>query len=296
MDSSLLSYATTLLKSQTIVSTVYLICILSISCFLEINSLSIADSKRFACKGVSGDYKTEVCLKAYNIGPNGLQSWLYSTTSYLPLSILILGTAIMFAKVIRLKSGLATKCKFHIHQYYYARMAFSIFAHFTVVFVVVIFVWILEDSQLVIDNFTCLYENSTIHCVDGKAKSRSDLNITCLFMHCFFFLYTSVELVYYVDKWRRTKTFRGMHEEGVCKDCDYFIEKFTVFAGMFSFLNFFLVDVRLAIPLLLMIYYIFKAGFLLQYNNNVQISTNFLIQLSIKHKFKHRSKRTCMNL
>ena len=193
-----------------------------------------------------------LCLKVYNSGPNALHKWLYMATSYVPLGILMIGMLTMTFKNIKLNtqsSDPPSSCSIHIHQYYVARIVLSTIIHLAVVMIAVIFIWIFKRKQMILgDIHKCLFENSTIRCVDGKAGSRSNLNIACFLIHCVFFLYNLFELVYFLRKWNRTKRKRdGYNGKIACNVCGYFIKKFYIFAGKLPFSNIFLFNLPLAI-------------------------------------------------
>ena len=233
-----LSFLTEVSKSQTITTALYLAFITVLSAFFEAYSSRLADTSNFSCKGSAGKYNAVYCLKEYNRGPNGLHKWLYLTSTYIPLSVLIIGMLLMSIKVGRLRRAPRStgfNCKLHIHAIHFSRLIISFLIHLSLGIILMMYMWIVDDHVLDKDGaYACSIGDSTIQCVDGKAESRSHLNTACSSIHIILTLCIFTELVYYLYKWSRTKGERINFSDPKikCKDCGYFIKKFNAFSRM----------------------------------------------------------------
>ena len=220
-----------LLKTQTVGSLVYSIIVLTISIYQLDNSRKIADNERFtfSCKGVTEDYDKKQCLTDYNNGPNYIQSWLYYATFSGPLIIIIFMGVLMLRKKYTIQRN---NCRVHIHQLYFLKVPLRLLFHLSVG---VALLWSYRFGQLILEGtYACVIGNSTITCIDSKAKSKSNQNIVCCLLHWFLVLFSLVELVYYGYKWKRSEEDRNRLSSGSdqCGKCSYFIKTFNVFAGM----------------------------------------------------------------
>ena len=221
-------------KSQTVASIFYSIIFLIVSSVLLTNSIIIAVNERFtfSCKGFTDNYGKTLCLEAYNDGPNDLQNWLYLTTFIGPLMIIIGMFVLMLRKKYTLQRN---NCRVHIHQLYFFTVFLRFLFHLSVGLALFIKLWVFKTGQLILEGtYACVIGNSTVTCIDGKAKSKSDENIACCSLHGFLFVFSLLELVYYGYKWKRSEEDRNRqsNESIQCGECSYFIKAFNVFAGM----------------------------------------------------------------
>ena len=221
-------------KSQTVASIFYSIIFLIVSSALLTNSITIATNERFtfSCKGVTDNYGKTLCLEGYNDGPNNLQSWLYLTTFIGPLIIIVGMIVLMLRKKYTLQRN---NCRVHIHQLYFLTVSLRFLFHFSVGLALFIKLWVFRTSQLILEGtYACVIGNSTITCIDSKAKSKSNQNIVCCSLHGFLVLFSYLELVYYGYKWKHSEEDRNRqsNESIQCGECSYFIKAFNVFAGM----------------------------------------------------------------
>ena len=221
-------------KSQTVASTFYSFIFLIVSSVLLTNSLIIAGNERFtfSCKGLTDDYEKTLCPEAYNNGPNDLQRWLYWTTSIGPFLIII---GMLIFKLRKKYTLQRNNCLVHIHHLYFLEVFLRFFFHLSVGLALFIKLWVFKTGQLILEGtYTCVIGNSTVTCIDGKAKSKSDENIVCCSLHGFLALFSLLELVYYGYKWKRSEEDRNRLSSwsDQCGKCSYFIKTFNIFAGM----------------------------------------------------------------
>ena len=239
---AIFSFLTELSKSQTVSTGLYLAFLVIIGAFFEAYSSRIADTKEFSCWGFTDKYHTVYCLKEYNRGPNGLHKWLYVTSTYVPLGVLIFGMLASSLKVSKVKMATSSKCRFHIHYVLFVRIIVSLLVHLALAIVLIIYIWIVDvhvlDSS---GTYACLVGNSTLHCVDGKAEWRVHLNITCCSIHIFFTLYNLTEVIFYSYKWIRAKEKiqKYSDENNGCAKCGYFMKKFNSYTSMLSLISIF---------------------------------------------------------
>ena len=224
-------------KTQTVGCLVYFIICLTISSYQLDYSRKIADNERFtfSCKGLTDDYEKTLCRVAYNNGPNDLQGWLYLTTFLSPVLIMIIMSALMLRKNYTIQRN---NCIVHIHQLYFLKVFLRFLFHLSVGLALFTKLWVFKTGQLILEGrYACVIGNSTVTCIDEKAKSKSKQNIVCCSLHGFLFVSSLFELVYYGYKWKRSGEDRNRQSNvsihcGECGDCSYFIKTFNIFAGM----------------------------------------------------------------
>ena len=230
-----------IIKSQTISTALYYVCIIFFSTVLGIGATGFADFTDFSCKGVAGKYDKDSCLSLYEDGLNGLPVWFYRYIASVASPIAFIGLMIEWTKVARVnKSQRSSNCKMHIHMIHFVVVVVRLLVHLVIVIVLAeSFCW--KNNQLSIDNnFICTIGNYTRLCLDGKAKSRSNLCIACFVLHVLFLVWNVIELGYYSWAWRRkSKMLNEVTIDGMsCKVCGYYIRKFKAFPSMSSFYTF----------------------------------------------------------
>ena len=206
-----------IVATQTVLSVSHLVAFIFLCTVLEVSSFDIRNKggSAFVCKGAT-NFDNSFCHTENTSGRNGSHDWLPHITWVIPLCILVLGGVGIFAKSHRTSHG---NCKLHIHLVYFLRVFISWLFHVSIVFVLAIFNWALNINQLTLEvHLTCSIGNSTYGCIDGKAKAKSSLNIACFALHVFFVFSNSVELLYYMCRWKEAASERDKipHVEGRC--------------------------------------------------------------------------------
>ena len=190
----------------------------------------------FSCRETGNEFDVGLCREKYNIGPNELQSWLVYVYFAPPLALLIIEALIRKRKVKKLTNDIMQPCRlFHIHVIHFLRLAVTILLHLTLS---ILLVYKINDLT-VESNYNCLIGNSTLHCIDPEATSKSNLNISCFSFTIFLLIFVVFEIAYTLYKWRQAKAKEG-NGLNECKNCRLFDKMFS--AGMLSLFNVFRVE------------------------------------------------------
>ena len=234
-----LDFLLALIKPQTIPSAIYsVIFFLTSSTFLGISSY-IASNERFtfSCRGISDKYYKDFCLKQYNSGPNVLQSWLYLVNFLFSVSLLLIGSFIITKLIRNLKGN--GHCNLHIHHFYFGRLVLTILFHLSLVVILSVKYGYGPHEIRMKGTYLCLNGNSTLHCIDTKAETKSKINSACFWFQIIFAGWNGVELLYYLIKWKCTKKCEregSSNQTNGCQICRSFVE-ISALSGMLSLME-----------------------------------------------------------
>ena len=189
------------IASQTLMSAIYTVCLVSFSIFLRDKAPYVTDFTGFMCNGANKSDE-DTCLSFYRNGPSGLPSW-FCDNVYCVNTIVVGLLTLQSEKFSRVKEQTSSKCKIHTHMVHFGCVAMRLLVHLVIVGYV-IRVWIPNKNQLTMDkSYNCTIGNYTRLCSDGEAESRLYFSMSCFVVHVVFLFWNFIELGYISWAWRR---------------------------------------------------------------------------------------------
>jgi len=81
--------------------------------------------------------------------------------------------------------------------------------------------------------YDCQLVNSTFHCIDPEAKSKTDIIIVYFSLTILLLGFAVIEFAYYLRKWIKAKKSKIDKDFPECKDCKLFFIMFGGVCGKF---------------------------------------------------------------
>ena len=226
MARSLLFYVKTMVNYPTpLLSSLHIIIFLATGITFNVVSSNVKRKEpwTFSCEGTKDQYTIGICHSKYKRGPSELYGWLFGQFYTVPFASFVIEALLKIWKLF--KRATDKPCKIlHFHVLYFLRLAVIICCYLRLTIVVAKRV----DNLIMDAKYDCQIWNSTFHCIDPKAKSKSDMSIACFSFTIFLLGFAVFEFAYYLHKWIKAKKNKQEKDFDECKDCSLF---YVMFGG-----------------------------------------------------------------
>ena len=190
----------------------------------------------FSCEIPKDQGTIEICRSRYDSGPNELYGWMYVQFFTVPMSSIVIEALLKMWKL--LKRATDKRCTIlHFHWLYFLKLAVMIGSYLRLT----ILVFIRVDDLTMDTKYDCEMLNSTFHCIDPEAKSKSEMNIVYFSLTIFLLGFAVIEFAYYLRKWIKAKKNKIDKDFAECKDCKLFFNMFG--GGRSSLMNILRVEI-----------------------------------------------------
>jgi len=227
MASSFSQYVEAIVNAPTpFLSSIHVILLLAAGITYNVVSSNIKRRERwsFSCEIPKDQDTIEICRSRYDSGPNEFYGWLFAQFFTVPMATFLFEALLKMWKL--LKRATEKRCTIlHFHLLYFLKLAVIIGSYLRLT----ILVFIRVDDLTMDTKYDCQIWNSTFHCVDPEAKSKSDINIVYFSLTIFLLGFAVIEFAYYFRKWIKAKKNKEDKDFPECKDCKLFSSCLVVF-------------------------------------------------------------------
>ena len=175
----------------------------------------------FYCEKSKDQGIIEFCRTHYDNGPNELYGWLFGQFFIAPMSSFVIEALLKIWKLF--KHATNKRCRIlHFHVLYFLRLAVIIGSYLRLTILVSERV----DDLIMDTKYDCQVLNSTFHCIDPEAKTKSVMDIACFSLTIFLLGFAVSEFAYYLHKWIKAKKNKEDKDFPQCRDCKLFLDMF----------------------------------------------------------------------
>ena len=195
-----------------------------ITFYLVSSNIKRRERWTFSCGKPNDQGTIEFCRTRYNDGPNAMFGLLFGLLFFaVPMASFVIEALLKIWKLLKREKN--KRCKvWHFHMLYFLRLAVIISTYLGLTILV-----FERDGNMIMDTkYDCQLVNSTFHCIDPEAKSKTDIIIVYFSLTIFLLGFAVIEFAYYLHKWIKAKKSKIDKDFPECKDCKLF---FIMFGG-----------------------------------------------------------------